>query len=80
MINAARFEELTAKAEDIKARHAKAQGALEALTESLQKEYGLTSIQEIKQKAEELTAERDKKDAEAEKLMAELETLLHGVV
>ena len=64
-----RIKELIQKAE---LEQAKAQGAKDSIKAEWKKKYGFETLEEAKEKLEELSAEVEKNEKKKEKLMAEL--------
>ncbi len=77
MIDKERFSKLKDEAETLKAQYDKASGAMEAITTSFKNDYGVSSLNEMVAKVDEMKQERDDKDAKANELMQTLEGLLH---
>lgn len=70
-----RYEEIKRKYERARDRAAKAEGAKEQLLKSLKDEWGLTSIEEIENKMDELERQKIKADKEIVELGKELEAV-----
>lgn len=70
-----RFEEIQKKYNTAKDKAAKAEGAKEQLLRSLKEEYGLSSIEEIETKLDELEKQKLRAEREIKALGEELEEI-----